>query len=139
MRKTKRIRDEIEVITHAQVSIVASIEHAPTACPKQRHAGQPGQIHGMNVVGEYVIFSRQHGIPAEQSIDRQSVGSIDARSTKDRHTAPAANPERAQDPFSIDAPLRARRGRPRGSGLVNPSTHAVTIDTRGGNVGNPLW
>ena len=103
--KPTAVCDKIEIIAHAQVSIVAGIEDATAAGPKERNTGQSRQIRGMNVVGEYVVVAHQDGIPAAETIDRQSVGRVDARSTKDYHAAAAANPEISQYAFGIDASL----------------------------------
>ena len=129
----------VEILGHLQIGIIDDIVNAAgTAVPERSDAGR-GQIIGVNVIGEGIIRIIQGRQAAFQTVQRQTVGGIDARGAQDGNGHPRASAPSAQPAFRIYAATRACAFGIRASHFVDSCAATITVNPCRTYVNEPPW
>jgi hypothetical protein len=119
-RQAAEVGRQVEVVAHAQLAVVAGVQHALRQPAVQRgHAGAR-QVVGVDVVGVDVVLGRQHRRAALQALARVAAGAVagvDAGHAQDVTAAPLRGRTSAAG-LGIDAAPRAVGGGRHGARLV---------------------
>lgn len=138
-RQSKSGSDPIKVIRHLQVGIIDDIVDAIGPTQAQRRDTGGGQIVSVNVIAIDVVGRDQRRQTFLQALERQAVGSINARRPQDADSDTIQPSPAAQAIFGVDAPRRPGTFRMSAPGFVNSGTCAIAIDACRTNVNQPAW
>ena len=137
-RQTETVGNQIEIIAHSDFRIVGRIVRPVASSSAQRGTRQPGQIIGMNVIGEHIVVGAQDGLAFSQTGKRKAFCGIDSRGAQDADDDSAAA-ERAQLALGVD-PSSGTCGRwLHGAGFVYPTAGTVAIDAGRAYIHDSLW
>jgi hypothetical protein len=131
-RQPAGVGDQVEIIAHRELAVVTGVVGPPGPPAEEGQGQQPGQVVGVDVVGEHVVLGPQHRLALVQPGQRQALGRIvDARRPQQAHPAARAPAEAPQLCLRRHAPGAPGRGRAEAAGFVEPVATAVAIDAGG--------
>ena len=129
----------VKILGHFQIGIIDDIVNAAGAAVSQCGNAGRRQIIGVNVIGEGIIRIIQGRQTAFQTIQRQTVGGINARCAQDGNGHPGASAPGAKTTFRIYAATSARAFGIRASHFINSCAATITVNPCRTYVNEPPW
>ncbi len=93
----------------------------------------------MNVVGVHIVIGHQGWRAPLQTLDRQAVGGIDARSTQDGDSNAVAQPPGTQHTLGIDPSAGPRALRIQAARFIDARTGTIAVNPRRAYVNQAAW
>src|SRR5262245_7460611 len=138
-REAVAVGDEIEVVAHLELGVVARVVDPRRRVELQGPDADRREIVGVDVVRTAVRVGARHRRCFRASLERQAIWGVDARNAQDHELAVSCRTPSLQHLLGVDAAPRALRLRREGPRLVDSGAAAVAVHAARAEIHDPAW